>query len=151
MLSSLVHGVVNLFQRARRLLWFFTNPETAGVHAIALTPAGSVVLVTLSYAEGWRLPGGGRGREEEAKVAVLRELREEIGMTSHGGVQEIARFSHCPDFRNDRSNLFIVRDVIYAPRWSLEIKAVQEFELKHLPAETAHITRQLIATASEHL
>jgi ADP-ribose pyrophosphatase YjhB (NUDIX family) len=119
MLRRLLHGAVCLFQDTRRLIWFFTKPETAGVHAIPLTPARKVVLVTLSYVRGWRLPGGGRARHEEAEVAELRELREEIGMYSHGVVQDVARFNHRPDHRKDRSTLFIVRDVAYRPKWSL--------------------------------
>jgi 8-oxo-dGTP pyrophosphatase MutT (NUDIX family) len=146
-LSWLLHQAVNLYQGTRRLVWFFTAPDTAGVHAVPLTPAGKVVLVTLSYARGWRLPGGGRGHNEDAKAAVLRELREEIGMTAHGEVQEVAQFEHRPDFRNDRSSLFIVRDLEYRPGWSLEIKAVREFDLDNLPPDTARITQTLIAAA----
>lgn len=56
------------------------------------------MLVTLSYARVWRLPGGGRGRDEDPEAAVLRELREEIGSVSHGVVQPVARFSDRPDF-----------------------------------------------------
>jgi 8-oxo-dGTP pyrophosphatase MutT (NUDIX family) len=108
---------VNLFQKLRRFVGSSPNQKTAGVHAIALTPAGKVVLVTLSHARGWRLPGGGRGRDEDPEAAVLRELIEEIGMVSYGMVQEVARFSHRP-FRNHRSALFVVRDVGYRPRWS---------------------------------
>lgn len=105
--------------------------------------------MTLSYARGWRLPGGGRKPDEDAEAAVLRELREEIGMTSCGAVRRVGRFSHHPDFRNDRSSLFVVEDVVYRPRWSLEIKAVREFDPDRLPPDTAQITRRLIAAASE--
>src|SRR3954470_455052 len=55
-----------------------------GVHAVALTPEGRIVLVKLRYAPGWRLPGGGMQAREDPREAVLRELREEIGMTSCG-------------------------------------------------------------------
>ncbi len=105
--------------------------------------------MTLSYARGWRLPGGGRKPEEEAEEAVLRELREEIGLISHGAVTKVTEFSHRPDFRNDRSSLLVVADVRYRPRWSLEVKAVREFELGRLPPETAPVTRRLIAAASD--
>jgi hypothetical protein len=62
----------------------------------------------------------------------------------------VARFSHRPDFRNDRSALFVVRDVVYRPKWSLEIKTVQEFDPGRLPADTAPITRRQIGAASKH-
>ena len=69
---------------AHRLLkfgWFLRRPRTFGAHALAFTPEGRIILVRLRYAPGWRLPGGGRSEREDPKHAVLRELREEIGMT----------------------------------------------------------------------
>nr|WP_295374196.1 NUDIX domain-containing protein [uncultured Sphingosinicella sp.] len=136
-----------LLHRLRRSLWFFTSPHTSGVHAVPLTPEGKIILVTLSYARGWRLPGGGRKSSEDAQEGVLRELREEIGMVSHGRVEKVANFSHRPDHRRDRSSLFVVEDVRYRPRWSLEIKAVREFDSDQLPPDAAPITRRLVAAA----
>ena len=146
-LQRLAHRMVHHFQRSRRLLWFFTNPGTEGAHAIPLTPDGKVVLVTLSYARGWRLPGGGVKAGEDPEAAVLRELREEIGMTGHGPVRDVTTFTHRPDFREATGTLFVVRDVIYRPRWSLEIKAVRAFGLDSLPPDLPHITRNLLAAA----
>ncbi len=70
-----------------KLNWSVRRPRTFGAHALALTPEGKVILVKLRYAPGWRLPGGGRGEHEDPRDAVLRELREEIGLISHGDVQ----------------------------------------------------------------
>jgi len=136
-----------MLHRLRRSVWFFTSPSTSGVHAVALTPEGKIILATLSYARGWRLPGGGRKRSESPEEGVLRELREEIGMISHGRVRKVANFSHRPDFRKDRSSLFVVEDVVYRPTWSLEIKAVREFDPDRLPPDAAPITRRLVAAA----
>ena len=72
--------------RCCRLGWLMRRPRTFGAHAFALTTERQVVLVKLRYAPGWRLPGGGREAGEDPRAAVLRELREEIGMTSHGRV-----------------------------------------------------------------
>jgi 8-oxo-dGTP pyrophosphatase MutT (NUDIX family) len=147
MLKRLIHGAVAGFQRARTGMWFFTRPKTYGVHAIPVTPAGRLVLVTLSYARGWRLPGGGRKPDEDPQAAILRELREEIGMTAHASVEKVTDFEHRPDFRRSESSLFVVRGVVYRPRWSLEIKAVREFASGELPSDTAPITRRLLAAA----
>ena len=124
-----VHGLMKLGWRVRR-------PRTFGAHAVALTPAGKVVLVRLRYAPGWRLPGGGREEHEPAELAVLRELGEEIGMTWHGDVQLARELEESADFKRDLASLFIVRDVRYAPaRWSWEIEAIIEASLDTLPPD----------------
>jgi 8-oxo-dGTP pyrophosphatase MutT (NUDIX family) len=41
---------------------------------------GKVLLARHSYVPGWLLPGGGVNRGEPAEHAVLREMKEEIGL-----------------------------------------------------------------------
>jgi ADP-ribose pyrophosphatase YjhB (NUDIX family) len=106
-----------------------------------VTPKGKLVLVRLTYVRGWRLPGGGVGRGEAPRDAALRELGEEIGMIGHGAVI-------CVDEDDPkRSTLFLVRDVRYAARRSLEIEEVCEFAPDALPAGTTPLTRRKIAEA----
>ena len=131
-LRVLITGVHALL----RLGWFVRRPRTFGAHALALTPAGKVILVRLRYAPGWRLPGGGRKPDEDPSAAVLRELREEIGMTAHGEVQLAAELEERPDFKRDLAALFVVRDVGYRPkRWSWEVEAICEAPLDALPPD----------------
>ncbi|MBA2466877.1 MAG: NUDIX domain-containing protein [Sphingomonas sp.] len=118
-----------------KVSWFIRRPRSFGVHALALTRAGKVILVRLRYAPGWRLPGGGRKATEEPRTAVLRELREEIGMTSHGSVAFACELEEQVDHRKDFSSLFIVRDVEYRPRWSWEVEDVMEAGLDSLPGD----------------
>jgi len=120
--------------RLLKLGWFVRRPRTFGAHALALTPAGRVILVRLRYAPGWRLPGGGRAAGEDPRDAVLRELREEIGMLAHGAVRLACELDEDSDFKRDLASLLVVEDVRYAPRWSWEIERIAEFELDALPA-----------------
>lgn len=147
LLKSALHRAVHAYQVLRRSIWFISRPATFGVHAIPLTPAGNLVLVRLSYAKGWRLPGGGRKRGEEAPSAIVRELKEEIGLLSYANLERVASFELKPDYRRDQSQLFVLRDVLYRPKWSLEISEVQEFSRLNLPSDTAPITRRLLAMA----
>jgi ADP-ribose pyrophosphatase YjhB (NUDIX family) len=110
-----------------------------GVHAVALSPERRIILVRLRYAQGWRLPGGGRQSGEDAREAVLRELREEIGMTAHGEVR-------------GRGPLWVVENVRYRPRkWSWEIEAITEAPLDELPDGRASVTMKQIARLSKEL
>jgi 8-oxo-dGTP pyrophosphatase MutT (NUDIX family) len=116
--------------------WFVRRPRTFGAHAVALTPEGGLILVKLWYAPHWRLPGGGRPVDEPATEAALRELREEIGMTSHGAVEAAAEFEELTDYKRDLSSLVIVRDVLFHPkRWSWEVERIGVFALLDLPAD----------------
>lgn len=133
MTDSILRLFVGGIHRLLRAFWFVRRPRTFGAHAVALTPRGGIVLVKLRYAPGWRLPGGGRKESEDPEEAVLRELREEIGMTAHGPVQLACELEERPDFKRDTASLFIVRDVEYRPKWSLEVESVTEASLDALP------------------
>lgn len=120
--------------RVMMMGWRIRRPRTFGAHALAFTPDRKVVLVKLRYASGWRLPGGGRHPDEKADEAVLRELREEIGMTSHGTIRLACEIEEQADFKQDTASLLVVEDVRYEPhRWSLEIERVIEAPLDELP------------------
>jgi 8-oxo-dGTP pyrophosphatase MutT (NUDIX family) len=132
--------------------WFIRRPRTFGAHAIALTPERRLVLVKLRYAPGWRLPGGGCRADEDPRGAVLRELREEIGMTSHGAVRLACELEQATDFKLDLAALLVVEDVRYQPpRWSWEVERVMEYEPDDLPLDLAPITQSWIAAIRDRL
>ena len=82
---------------------------------------------------------------------MLRELREEIGLISYERADLVSGFNHRPDHRRGVASLFVVTGVRYRPRWSLDVKAVEEFSLRNLPPGTAQITHRLLALAKTHL
>lgn len=138
--STITRRAVRIAARAAHALlkavWFIQRPRTFGAHAVALTPEGRLILVKLRYASGWRLPGGGRGEDEDAKEAALREMREEIGMTAHGSAQLACELEEAVHFKRDLASVVIVRDVSYQPqKWSLEVESVREAEVDCLPAD----------------
>jgi 8-oxo-dGTP pyrophosphatase MutT (NUDIX family) len=104
------------------------------------------VLVKLRYAPDWRVPGGGRLPNEDPTVAGLRELREEIGMTHHGRVRLACELEEAVSYKRDLAAVLIVEDVRYQPhRWSWEVERIGEFEIDHLPSDTAESTRRWVA------
>ncbi|HEX8261346.1 MAG TPA: NUDIX domain-containing protein [Allosphingosinicella sp.] len=139
----LIRTVFTFLQGLRRLLWLVTGPGRDGVHAVPLTPAGKVVLVRLTYAPGWRLPGGGRKKSETAVDGMLRELSEEIGLVAHGAIERLDDI-HPGGLPGDRSALFLVSDVEYRPRQSLEVDEVAEFDRDELPEDLSRSTRETL-------
>lgn len=105
----------------------------------------------LRYSRGWRLPGGGRRAGEKPEDAVLRELREEIGLTAFGTVRAAAELEQRPDHRRDLVSLLIVDEVIYRPRWSLEIERVMEVPLDALPCDIAPVAQAWIDAVIDKL
>ena len=129
-----------------RLNWLMRRPRTFGAHALALTPERKLILVRLRYAPGWRLPGGGRDEDEDPRDAVLRELREEIGMTSHGRVRLAGELEQQPYFKRDLASLLVVEDVRYStPRWSWEVERITEAPLDDLPMDMAPVAAEWVA------
>jgi 8-oxo-dGTP pyrophosphatase MutT (NUDIX family) len=153
---SLIDGLLRLALRsAHRLLklgWFLRRPRTFGAHALAFTPEGRIILVQLRYAPGWRLPGGGRSQSENPRDAVLRELREEIGMTGHGDVRLACELEQSTDFKRDLASLLVVRDVHYSPRkWSWEVESIMESTLDSLPADLSPRMAEWIAAVKSSI
>ena len=119
---------------------------------MAFTREDKVILVKLRYARGWRLPGGGRKESEPARDAVLRELREEIGMIAHGDVMPAAELEQRPDFKRDLASLLIIRDVRYRPHpWSWEIEEIIERPLNELPDDLAPVARNWLSVLRDKL
>jgi len=152
MLNRIIRLGATTAHKILALNWFVRRPKTYGAHAVALTSEGRLVLVKLRYAPGWRLPGGGRRASEAPCDAALRELREEIGMTSHGSVKMAGQLDESVNFRRDTASLVIVRHVAYRPkRWNWEIESVREAELDDLPSDTSSRTRNWLRIVAPHL
>ena len=137
LLDRAIRPLATAANRARKKARKARNSPRIGAHAVALTPAGRVILVRLRYARGWRLPGGGRASKESVIDGALRELAEETGMTGHGAVRPLADIDPA---------LILVEDVTYVPhRWSWEIEQVREAALDELPGDMSRRAARWLA------
>jgi 8-oxo-dGTP pyrophosphatase MutT (NUDIX family) len=152
MFEGIIRAAATGAHKILALGWFIRRPRTFGAHAVALTPEGRIVLVKLWYARGWRLPGGGRPADEPAVDAALRELREEIGMTSHGDAALACELEEAVDFKRDLASLVIVRAVEYRPkRWNWEVESARDFALDELPRDISPQTSRWLRGVSDLL
>lgn len=151
MLRLIVRIGMTAAHRARMLLWRGRRSRAVGLHAVPLTPAGKVVLVRLTYAPGWHVPGGGQHRGEEPREGALRECREEIGLTAWSHVTGLAERDGETWGRPHRLVLFLIEGVVYRPRWSLEIAEVAEFSPSALPADLSAPAAAMLRLATEAL
>lgn len=84
-----------------------------------------VLLVRHSYVRGWLLPGGGVGRAEPPAEAILRELKEEIGLVRSSPPQFVGLYSRRTGWVTNVIALYRVDDAEFNFRPNLEIREVQ--------------------------
>lgn len=133
--------------RAQQLAQRITGRRPFGVHGVVVTPAGEVVLVRLTYAPGWQLPGGGCKRGERAEDGLLRELREEIGLEAWASLQRLGDRRRKGQGEGERGAIFVVRGAAYRPRRSLEIAEVRAFAPAAVPQDVTPWTRVALERA----
>lgn len=133
--------VYRLLSGAYRLV----GKHTPGVKAMAITPTGEVVLVRHSYMAGWHFPGGGVKRGETPEQAMLRELREEIGLSRWAAIGQSEEPFDIADPNCAGPALFIVTGAEYDFRPSLEIEAAREFPADALPDDCRASVKRHVA------
>ncbi|MDE1984922.1 MAG: NUDIX domain-containing protein [Alphaproteobacteria bacterium] len=138
----------NLFSRTLFSLSFVArtalSPVAFGVLAI-VERDGKVILVRHSYARGWQFPGGGVKRGEPPADALLRELREEIGLTRSAVPELVGIYSRRIFPITNVIALYHVREAVFAFKPNLEIRAVLLTDPATPPPETSPAVRRRLA------
>jgi 8-oxo-dGTP pyrophosphatase MutT (NUDIX family) len=82
LIDSVWRVMLRVAFRLARAWWSLRQPEHEGA-LVAIYVGSMLLLVKPSYRLEWNLPGGSIDPGETPHAAALRELEEEIGLTSH--------------------------------------------------------------------
>ncbi len=111
--------------RAMRTYWRVRRPTTHGT-LIALWNEGEILLVRNSYVPYYSAPGGYIRSGEEARDAVVRELREEVGIAAEpSAISLVLDRTHDWEGKRDHVQIFAV-DLPSRPEVAVDHREVVE-------------------------
>ncbi len=121
------------------------SPVAFGTIAIVVEPGGKVVLARHSYVGGWSLPGGGVGRGEPPAHAILRELREEIGLVASDPPIFCGLFTRRVGITSNVVALYRLMNARVDFRPNLEVREIQFIDPANPPPGTSQGTLRRLA------
>jgi ADP-ribose pyrophosphatase YjhB (NUDIX family) len=129
--------IKKLLYRVLSAYWWVMRPTTLGSCLMVLRE-DSVLLVRMTYVDGWHFPGGGVKRGESFAEAGRRELREECGLDAKEQTLLQVFFSQKRK-KNDHVALYLVTSFteIANPRPSPEIAEMRYFPMDQLPLDAS--------------
>lgn len=122
-----------------------TSPVAVGVTGLVDDGDGRVLVVRHNYQPGWHLPGGGVGAGEAPAEAVLRELREEVGLLQSDPPELVNVFTRRFGWITNVVVLYRVRNAEIAFRPNFEINAIDWIDPAAPPPQVAIATRRRLA------
>ena len=142
MILAHVHrSTLALSLAARAYIW----PLAFGAMGLVEDGDGRVLLVRHRYMPGLGLPGGGVGTGEPPVEAVVRELKEEIGLSSCATPELFGLYTRRVGWTTNLVALYRVRRAALAFKPSLEIMEAVFIDPANPPDETSPATRRRLA------
>ena len=123
--------------------------RTLGVRGLVLDDQDRVALVLHTYIDQWFLPGGGVKRNEGYGQALMRELREEIGVSDVRVERVLGVYHNRQELKDDHVVVFVARTTMPGIEVRItdtfEIQQARWFALDELPEDLSPATARRIA------
>jgi ADP-ribose pyrophosphatase YjhB (NUDIX family) len=118
------------------------TPTAFGANAVVEDENGHVLVVRHTYLPGWHLPGGGVNTGEPPADAIIRELREEIGLLEFSPPELMGLFTRKLVWIGNVIALYRVRDAKFEFKRNLEILEAKFVDPANLPDGLAPGTKR---------
>jgi 8-oxo-dGTP pyrophosphatase MutT (NUDIX family) len=116
--------------------------STLGARAIIINHKNQVLLVKHTYQSHWYIPGGGVKKGESIKAAIIRELKEEVGLTPLEEPMLFGIYHYLYLKVNDYPVVYVIKKFTQIETSSNEIEDTGWFDYAALPEMTSPGTRR---------
>lgn len=133
--------------RALQRYWRISRGLTMGAQAVVIDEQRRVALVKMTYRDGWCFPGGGVEYGEHARLAVIRELKEEANIDVKSTPELFGLYENFAAFPGDHVALYLVHDWSQPklPEPNAEIAACEWFSVDDLPPDAVEAVPRRLA------
>ncbi|STY30004.1 MutT/nudix family protein [Legionella wadsworthii] len=116
--------------------------KTLGARALILNESNQILLVKHTYQPHWHLPGGGVKKGESAQEALIRELKEEVGIIPNEEPQLFGIYLNTYMGINDYPVIFIIKNFSAEKAYSPEIEQMLWCDYGNLPERVSPGTQR---------
>lgn len=129
----------------RKIYWFIFRPKTFGIKCLVENQNAQCLLIKTTYSgDYWTIPGGGCKRNEVFENAVIREVREEVGLTI-SKVRHIGSYTSNLEYKKDTVYLYTAEtDQLQIIKNGREIADAKWFDRDSIPQNRSKSLKEIL-------